>query len=129
MKEHRRLGMEFKYLGDVYSIPKSEYDFCRHRNLTRRLFSLAVPKQPITDRKLYHWWLYSYLGQDLEFDSCFSTNKEYPKRFNQIHNFATHLHYKNLTARQCKFLTTLTKNVHSTAEAKAIIEDAIKVFS
>ncbi|AUG85185.1 hypothetical protein FDJ19_gp113 [Vibrio phage Ceto] len=120
--------MKFKYLGDTYTIPESTYNFCKQRNLVRKLFSDAIPTNPDYSAKRYHLQIVSYYedSDDLRWCVIYSQNKNYYKRFTDT---VRHFSIPNLTKKQCQYLKTKLEKLPDFRQAITLAKEEIKVFS
>ncbi|AUG85390.1 hypothetical protein FDJ20_gp112 [Vibrio phage Thalassa] len=115
--------MKFRYLGDVYSIPKKTYEFCIARNLLRKLFAEAIPDNPSHERKTF--FILSTYDPDFRWFSASSKNPRYYRRFNDT---VKHLAIPNLTSNQCKFLDSITKDLTDFRQAIKLSKEAVKTI-
>lgn len=114
--------MQFKYLGETYEIPRKSFDFCVSRNLLRKLFSEAIPKNP-TDQTRVAFFILSTEDPEFRWFCAYSKNKKYYKRFN---NTTKHKVIQNLTIQQCKYLDKLTKKCCTFQEAIKLSKEAVE---
>lgn len=115
--------MKFRYLGDVYSIPRKTFDFCIARNLLRKLFAEASTTNPCHERQTF--FILSTYDPDFRWFCASSKNPRYYKRFNDT---VKHLAIPNLTKNQCKFLTSITKEQEDFRDAIKIAKEAVKTI-
>ncbi|QKN85624.1 hypothetical protein DIREPILLOW8_204 [Vibrio phage Direpillow8] len=115
--------MKFRYLGDVYTIPRKSYDFYISRNMIRALLAKAIADNPCHERKTF--FILTTYDPDFRWFSASSKNPRYYTRFNDTRK---HLAIPNLTKNQCKYLDKITKSEEDFRTAIAIAKEAIKTI-